>query len=470
MQKCMIVVLFVLVPAVVFGATAQCPRYSVSMEGSTVFMGVAYTERVEAHKVGTGNGYNGRWKVDLLEQIITYPRPLEIPISTDDTHDLGNGIAMHSTCVTAGNSITCRSISDTMFLEVASNQVRMEHTAPWHGKVTGNTMTWKFHLESPTEPLLSGVIAEAPKEPIEITIIEPKDKQRYVYSLAGGTLELSLQAKTVPERYADSVQWTVPEMEGVKRKVLQGTLTGRKLDVLYQDLPAQNGQFGRKKVTATLKAGACTASETREVQFFYPRDAKNNPGGEHYNWFYYWKQTPAARPFGQTINIEFGGTEFDVCKDFHVPAMFKPAYMYKTIHICDLTKKLGAKFGTSFPSVKRSVPKTVTVKNTRTTFHIDTFAVIVRHEFVHFNAYHTWREGKTHAQMEAQDKDLDGIPDHLEAGMEFQPDTFQTYWGHDPEWKAIGGDEEFLAYEAMYDYKDGVYDEYDWGKPGKNWP
>jgi len=43
-------------------------------------------------------------------------------------------------------------------------------------------------------------------------------------------------------------------------------------------------------------------------------------------------------------------------------------------------------------------------------------------------------------------------------------------WGYDPEWKKIGRDEEFLAYEAMYDYKDGMYDEYDWGKPGKNWP
>jgi hypothetical protein len=144
--------------------------------------------------------------------------------------------------------------------------------------------------------------------------------------------------------------------------------------------------------------------------------------------------------------------------------------MYKTIHVCDLSQKLGLNFATTFPQLKRSVPATVTVKTKRTTKHIDTFAVIMRHEYTHFNAYHTWREGKTLEQMNAADTDQDGIPDSLEPGMEFDETKFQTYWGNDPEWKKIGGDEEHLAYEAMYDYVDGTYDAYDWGKPGKNWP
>ncbi len=227
---------------------------------------------------------------------------------------------------------------------------------------------------------------------------------------------------------------------------------GQKVDVLYENLPKDNNQFGRKKVTATLRVGACSATETREVQFFYPRDTKNNPEGKYYNWFYYWKQTPAAKPFGQTVDIEFGGTQFDACKDFHVPAMFKPAYMYKTIHVCDLTAKLDNKFTERFPeNQKRSVPATHTIKTYGTTTHIDSFAVIMRHEFVHFNAYHTWREGKTEAQMEAADTDLDGIPDSLEPGMGFTVGAYQTYWGNDPDWKRMGGDEEILAYEAMYE-------------------
>jgi len=470
LQKSIIAILLALIPTVVFGAAAQCPRYSVTMEGATGNMGVSYRERLEAYKVGGGPGYNGKWKVDRFEQIITYPWALNFPIATNDVHDLGNGVKMQSTCAISGNTVTCVSITDMMFLEVVNNRVRMEHTSPWHGSIAGNTMTWKFHLESPTEPVLTGIIAEAPKENIELAIIEPKDEARYVYGILDPTLKIKLEAKTKPDHYADSVQWTIPEMNGVTRTILQGGLTGRTLDVIYKNLPKDNDQFGRKKITATLKVGSCTAREAREIRFFYPRDAKNNPGGEYYNWFYYWKQTPAAKPFGQTINIEFGGTQFDACRDFHVPALFKPAYMYKTIHICDLTQKLGNTFETTFPSVQRSVPKTVTVKNLRSTRHIDTFAVIVRHEYIHYNAYHTWREGKTQAQWEAQDADLDGIPDSLEPGMEFEANKFQTYWGYDPEWKKIGGDEEFLAYEAMYDYKDGTYDEYDWGKPGKNWP
>ncbi|HOW54531.1 MAG TPA: hypothetical protein PLR60_07720 [Syntrophorhabdaceae bacterium] len=468
-MKYFIVIFLIFIPIAVFGAKAQCPRYSVSMEGTTVNMGVSYTERLQAHKVGAGSGYNGRWKIELFEQVITYPWDLNFPITTNNVHDLGNGVKMNSTCTAAGNVINCHSTSDNMFLEIVNNQVRMEKTIPWHGKITGNTMSWKFHLENPTEPVLSGVIAEGSGDPVELTIVEPREKGKYVFSPLNGTLELNLEARTKPERHADSVEWTVPEMEGVKRRVFQGSLKGRKLDVVYDNLPRDNSQFGKKRITATLKIGSCTATETRDIQFFYPRDAKNNPEGKYYNWFYYWKQTPAAKPFGQTVNIEFGGTQFDACKDFHVPAMFKPAYMYKTIHICDLTAKLDNKFTIRFPRIKRTDPSTHVAKTYGTTTHIDSFAVLMRHEFIHFNAYHTWREGKTLEQMNTEDADQDGIPDSLEPGMGFEAGTFQTYWGNDPDWKKMGGDEETLAYETMSEYTAGTYDQYDWGKPGKNW-
>lgn len=470
MRNLIVAILIIFTPVAVFGATARCPRYSVSMEGTTSMFGISYTEIMEAQKIGGGSGYNGRWKVTLLEQIITYPGNIPVEAATDDIHDLGMGIKIHSTCAVMGNIIRCHSTSDTMFIEVRGNSVRMEGAPVSQGTLTGSTMTWKFDHTNPNEPVLSGVIAEGPREPIELTVIEPKEKARYEFSTAGNVLVLDLEVKTKPERYADSVEWTVPELEGVTRRVREGTLTGRRLEVIYENLPKENTQFGKKKVTATLKAGACTATETKEVRFFYPRDAKNNPGGEHYNWFYYWKQTPAAHPFGQTVGIEFGGTQFDACKDFHVPAMFKPAYMYKTIHVCDLTAKLNKKFLITFPAVKRSVPATLTTKSWKTATHIDTFAVLMRHEFIHFNAYHTWREGKSEAQMDLEDTDTDGVIDSLEPGMGFVVGKYQTYWGDDPEFKNINGDEEFLAYEAMYDYANGTYDEYDWGHPGKNWP
>ncbi len=54
--------------------------------------------------------------------------------------------------------------------------------------------------------------------------------------------------------------------------------------------------------------------------------------------------------------------------------------------------------------------------------------------------------------------------------MDFSVSKFQTYWEDDPDFKNIGGDEEFLAYESTYDYQIGSNDRHDWGKPGKNWP
>lgn len=469
--KYFIVIAFtLLVPIAAFGARVQCPRYSVTMEGTTSMFGISYTERMQAHKIGGGSGYNGRWKVSLFEQIINFPGDIPVEVATDDMHDLGMGIKIHSKCSVTGNVVYCHSTSDTMFFEVRDNNVKLEGTPASQGRVTGNTMTWKFDKGNPNEPELSGVIAEGPKDPVELTIIEPKNKARYEYSAMDTTLVLNLEATTKPEHYADSVKWTVPDLEGVEYTVDKGTLTGKKLEIIYTSLPEDNNQFGRKKITATLNVGSCTATETRDIQFFYPRDAKNNPDGEHYNWFYYWKQTPAAKPFGQTVAIEFGGTQFDACKDFHVPAMFKPAYLYKTIHVCDLTAKLNKQFRIDFPAVSRSVPTTLTSKTWKAATHIDTFAVLMRHEFIHFNAYHTWREGKTEEQMDAEDTDIDGIPDNLEPGMGFTKNKYQTYWGDDPEFKKINGDEEFLAYEAMYDYVNGTYDDYDWGHPGKNWP
>jgi hypothetical protein len=328
-------------------------------------------------------------------------------------------------------------------------------------------MSWKFHLESPNEPVISGVIAEGPKDSIELTIIEPKEKGRYVYtSLGSPVLELSLRAKTNPEQYADSVEWTVPEIEGANRKVLQGALKGSELDVRYEGMPEENSQFGKKKVTATLRVGACTATETREVQLFYPRDANNNPDGQYPNWFYYWRQTPAARTRGQLVNIEYGGSTYNECVNPSVPAQFTPGAGHATIHICDLSR-LGQDFRNRFPVLSLQSPYHFGWETSR---HIDTFAKCVIHEFVHWQCYHNFRYGKTLEQINAADTDRDGLPDTAEPQYHFDPNIHQTHMSTHAELQNIGGDEEWLAYTSMSEIPMGKYDKYDWGKPGKNWP
>ena len=339
---------------------------------------------------------------------------------------------------------------------------------------SGSTMELYLKLQKEKEPQVCKNV-----EPLHLEIVKPEDKSRYVFNdeylldESSNSLVLELEAKVSPDRYADSVEWIIPELGGSKKFITPLSLSsnprGRKVTVKYKGLPESYKDFGKKTVIARLKVDSCTIEDKREIQLFYPRDAKNNPEGKYPNWFYYWKQTPAARPFGQMVNIVFGGTEYDLCKGEHVMAIYKPDYLFKSIHVCDLTKKIGGPFEITIPLVSRDNPATLRAKHYITYTHIDTFAVLVMHEFTHFNHYHTWWSGKTRDAIAREDVDGDGVPDRLEVEMGFNPGIFQTYWGDDEEFKNINGDEEFLAYESTYNYPIGKYDEYDWGKPGKNW-
>jgi hypothetical protein len=329
---------------------------------------------------------------------------------------------------------------------------------------------------------------------VELIIVRPEDKSRHVFSDEyllsehSNKLTLELEARTIPDKYADLVEWTIPEIEGSNRTITPASMStipkGRKLTVVYKGLPEDYNEFGRKTVTAALKVDSCRIEKTREVQFFYPRDEKNNPEGKYPNWFYYWKQTPAARPFGQNVRIAYeceGIPSKDCqCVQHGVIGQYNPYYSgYKTINICNLKTNTWDPdtFFVQLPAVKLSMPSTLSGKKLKllSYTHIDTFAVDVMHEFTHFNNFHTfWPQG----WKKSEDNDEDDIPDRLEKGedwenpdgleigFKFSPDMKQTYW-QDID---LGGDEELLTLEATYDYQVGTFDEYDWGKPGKNWP
>lgn len=337
----------------------------------------------------------------------------------------------------------------------------------------GSTMT--LHLKVKKEPEECRDMRS-----VELMIIGPEDKSRHVFSDEylvsehSNKLTLELEARTVPERYADSVEWTIPEIEGSNRTITpastSSTPKGRKFTVVYKGLPEDNNEFGRKTVKATLKVDSCKTEKTREVQIFYPRDEKNNPEGKYPNWYYYWKQTPAARPFGQNVRIAYQceGIPSSECKCVHrgVIGQYNPYYSgYKTINVCNLRTNTWDPdtFYVELPAIKRSIPSTLSGRSFFNYTYIDTFAVDVMHEFTHFNNFHTfWPQG----WKESEDKDEDDIPDRLESEMGFRPDMKQTYWRE----VDLNGDEELLTLEATYDYQIGIYDEYDWAKPGKNWP
>jgi hypothetical protein len=265
--------------APLYAATVNCPRNSVVMEGSTTQMGVNYTHRLEASKVSGGTGHNGRWKVTGFEQVITYPWDLKMAVEMRQPVDLGGGHVIDAECSMSGNKLSCRGVSDSMYLLVAGNRVQAEGTGLWNGKVVGNTMSFKFDRDSPLEPVMSGVIGAGIQENVTLNIVTPEERGRYVYGEDPSVLVMELEARTSPENYADSVEWEIPEVEGSKRTIIPGgaSAKGRKITVVYDGLPDSYKEFGKKTVKANLRVGACSATEKRDVRFFYSRDAKTIP-------------------------------------------------------------------------------------------------------------------------------------------------------------------------------------------------
>ena len=301
---------------------------------------------------------------------------------------------------------------------------------------------------------------------IKIAIRTIDGMEKYKFSDAKpGKLTVTLQADVTPASYADKVEWDLPEIAGSQRQITPAEARGPQVTIEYTSLPKSNDSFGEKVVKAKVDVDSCSAEAQKQLRFYYPRDAKNNPEGLAPNWFYYWAQTPAAKPHGKTMDVEYAGGNFSNCRQKDVPAIFNPSFGENTLYVCDLSK-LGENFTLVYPLLDRTQPNPYF--GMRRSEGIDTFALGVIHEYRHYLAHHQWREGKSKAQIQAGDRDDDGVPDALEPAMLFDPTKFQTYMP-DPRLDKVGGDEEWLAYEDMRDYAIGAFDKQDWGCPGKQW-
>jgi hypothetical protein len=337
--------------------------------------------------------------------------------------------------------------------------------------VAGSTITLYLKVKKDEPEKCKG------PQKVKLEILSPSEGERYIFTEQNqGSLTIELKAKTIPAKYEESIEWEIPEMEGsnITLQPSSGLSNpkGAKVKVTYDGLPTHTESFGRQKVKARLKVDGCSIEETKEVLIFYPRDEKNNPQGKYPNWFYYWKQTPAAMPFGQNVRLSFHCEDMPidkcVCLQQGIVGQYNPYYsLHKTINVCDLNRNLNVEDSKNFtirlPAIKLSIPSTLQNRNFFTYTHIDTFAVIVMHEFTHFNNAHTfWTDG----YVPEKDKDGDTIPDHIEPELGLNPKDKLTYW---KDMLQGTDDEELLTLEATYDYKPGKFDQYDWGKPGKNW-
>ena len=340
----------------------------------------------------------------------------------------------------------------------------------------GFTKTFKWRETQPGgkatvdyEITLRLEIGEPCQEKIEIAIRTQDGQDKYCFSEGTpGKLEFTLTADVTPGGLADEVTWTVPDLAGSIRTISPASGKGRTIKVTYTGLPQNNSDFGPKKITAVAKKDRCQGQAEKEVRFFFPVLAKNNPGGAEPNWYYYWKQTSACvgpiRFGGDSIKCQAGPGGHDL--GYYRSAAFDTFY-----NICDL-KNLGANFpfGSWTGKGQDIVPQPVT--------GIDTFAVACLHENAHYtHAMQWWKKCQTLDKFE--DTDQNGIKDDKEKQLDkdgdLVPDALEKGFGLDPKNKYSKDpshtfdDEEILCCAAEATWKIGKADKEDWSKPGKQW-
>jgi hypothetical protein len=312
-------------------------------------------------------------------------------------------------------------------------------------------------------------IGEPCTEKIQLAIRTQDGQDKYCFSEATpGKLEFTLTADVTPGALADEVTWTVPDLAGSTRTISPSNAKGRTIKVTYTGLPKNNSDFGSKTITATVKKDRCVGQAQKDLRFFFPALAKNNPGGGDPNWYYYWKQTSACvgpiRFGGDSIKCEIGAGGHEL--GYYRSEAFDTFY-----NICDL-KALGPDF--PFDAKQWVGNKMSDVRVTG----IDTFAVACQHENAHYtHAMQWWKKYQTFDKFEDTnrngikddkekqlDKDGDLVPDALEKGLQLDPKNPNTY-GIGPD----GDDEEVLCWFAEAAWKIGKADKEDWARPGKQW-
>lgn len=451
----------------VTSATVQCDSYKMDLKGTTVNFGVSYTEHVVLEKVNKSGSVQGKWKLINFEQIIVYPQSLNFAMDQVDHHDMGHGMWIDVRSVAAGNTIRTQVIKSKVILDVVGNRIGYVGTNVWCGTIGGNQATFKWHKESPTEPILTGPVS-LQGERIKVEITSPGDDEHYVFSEATpGRLTFTATAQTTPAQYSSQLVWDVEEVPGSEMVVEPATRIGPTIKVTYTKLPAKNSGFGRKKLSVLLKVADCQAVATSNVQFFFPAFAVNNPGGSEPNWYYYWKQTSAAVGpvrYGGTSHLCSTGASRDL--GFYRSTIFDSVF-----YICNLRN-----LGDDFPFVAKK-DNNGTLGEVKV-YGIDTFAVACRHENGHYSHSQTWwkqyrtvdkfkdtnRNGILDAKEQLLDKDGDLVPDAIESGLGLDPNNINTF-GIGPK----GDDEELLCWMEETKWQIGSANSKDWAKPGKQW-
>ena len=152
----------------------------------------------------------------------------------------------------------------------------------------------------------------------------PDGANEFTFSSANpGVLTIKFKAKvevdaTVLEKIKNKFKFTVDSIgqdptwnasnpEG-KATLSDGYLVAT---ATFTGLPANNSDFGKKKVKLLFDG---SAAQEAEIEVFFPRDAKNHPedgSGTTPNWFYYWLQTVTLLGPDPDVGYSTTGSYYD---------------------------------------------------------------------------------------------------------------------------------------------------------------
>lgn len=291
-------------------------------------------------------------------------------------------------------------------------------------KTVGYIRTGK--VESPDSPIVGSEtwtnlfggsqVAQIQLEPFACTpeIVKPDPPKLVFDESAGGEISDRTELSGIPLTLSDGVHWRFPD-----RTILPFTTTyvpddrtGDSVEFTWRKLTAENADFGEYDISFEYTTDAleksCPQPGPVTVEVYFPIDAKNNPEGKDYNWFYYWMQTSARNGIAKVAVAEL-----DTCEG-------EPGHYIEgdeTIYVCH--------------PLARS--QDIRIADGARVNFIDTFAIAVIHEDEHRRNWQDWWG----LQLPAFDADGDGVPDErpgyiLDTDGDRVPDREEPQQGLDP--------------------------------------
>jgi len=362
--------------------------------------------------------------------------------------------------------------------EISSTKGNSE--ASFTMEVYTSTKPVKFVAEYTTS---SGRVYRSKPKYVEFCFLDEIDfpnneneSKQHVYSGNGELRTIPKAPRTSyngKEPTNDDVVWIMDDIGNVRYQWIKtDSNVGTYALLKYTRHPADNSDFGKKKITLTPSNPKCKCKSEKEIEVFFNPYHKTNPEGKNPNWFYYWMQTKAAKQVSDGAAVSYASSISAANDPADVPlarfispnSILLSDMVIHSAGDCTLSKR-----GPGIVSKG-----------------IDCFAMALKHENQHYKEFLNMRKSNV------ADKDKDGMTEDIElafgckdedltlASVTTLADTYdrlvrETRYSC-PVGNSLGQrpfdyvtDAEIFAYKVGWSTPVGSYDSEDWSCKGKQW-